>query len=245
MMERDRERITREQSEQKEREATLTAEKVDLKRSVDQLQQERTERENTLRDKEAKIAAYKVKVNTLKKFKHVLDFRLREVTASLQPKDQLLTQMNVQLKELEGEFERQLTEQRTMESQLDTKDQKIQHLTAETNKLRNVVKQREQKIEKFNTDLYSLVNNQTDIRQWPSEIRKMYHEHVQGEKSAGGGEDKLPIEELQRQMRLMERKVTTLAVKGGRTEAACKSDIQRKAHENSLLIHELNELRVE
>merc|ERR1719387_1376943 len=125
MMERDRERITREQSEQKEREATLTAEKVDLKRSVDQLQQERTERENTLRDKEAKIAAYKVKVNTLKKFKHVLDFRLREVTLSLQPKDQTIAGLQGQLRELEAEFERQLTEQRTMENTIKQQAQQI------------------------------------------------------------------------------------------------------------------------
>lgn len=46
-------------------------------------------------------------------------------------------------------------------------------------------------------------------------------------------------------MRLMERKIRSLAMKGGRTETACKVDLQRKAHENSLLIHELNELRTE
>eukprot|EP00929_Paragymnodinium_shiwhaense_P070126 TRINITY_DN35496_c0_g1_i3.p3 TRINITY_DN35496_c0_g1~~TRINITY_DN35496_c0_g1_i3.p3 ORF type:complete len:179 (-),score=55.79 TRINITY_DN35496_c0_g1_i3:118-654(-) len=45
--------------------------------------------------------------------------------------------------------------------------------------------------------------------------------------------------------RLKERQVTSLAVKAGQNKATCKSDIQRKAHESSLLVHELNELRVQ
>jgi len=173
-----------------------------------------------------------------------LDFRLREVTSSLQPKDHLIGQLNAQLKELEFEFERQLTEQRTVEGHLEQKDQKISHLTSEGQRLRNTIKARDRIIERFTTDLYSLVNNQKDIRLWPQEIRRMYHEHVQGD-CGPTEEEQLPMEELQRQMRLMERKVSSLAVKGVRTESVCKSDIQRKGHENSMLIHELNELRVE
>lgn len=46
-------------------------------------------------------------------------------------------------------------------------------------------------------------------------------------------------------MGLMEKKITSFAVKSERAELACKTDTQRKALENSLLIHELNELRYE
>merc|ERR1711879_677832 len=51
--------------------------------------------------------------------------------------------------------------------------------------------------------------------------------------------DQLPIEEIQRQMRQMEGKVTTLTVKGSQMEATCKKDIQRKAQENATLVQEL------
>merc|ERR1719428_1711962 len=73
----------------------------------------------------------------------------------------------------------------------------------------------------------------------------MYREYVSKDDHVDSKEDQQSMEELDRQMKLMERKVRSLAMKGGRTELACKTDIQRKSHENSLLIHELNELRTE
>ena len=51
------------------------------------------------------------------------------------------------------------------------------------------------------------------------------------------------VVEITKQMGLMEKKISSFAVKSERAELACKVDTQRKAMENSLLIHELNELR--
>jgi len=244
IMDRDRQRTAQEQREQAERETKLREKAEDLARSVVGLKHERQERESTLRDKEAKISAYKVKVNTLKKFKDVLDFRLREVTASLEPKDNLIGQLNAQLKELEAEFEMQLADDGALQAKLEQKDRQISNLTVEAQRLRSTIKAGESKLEHVTKDLDNLVNNQKDIRTWPKDILRIYHEHVKGERHQAD-EDQVPLEELKRQIMLMERKVTTLAVKGGRTQAVCKMDIQKKAHENSLLIHELNELRVE
>jgi len=118
-------------------------------------------------------------------------------------------------------------------------------MTEEQKKLRDTIKTKERFIEKFTGDLYNLVNNQQlDVREWPREIKKMYHDYVKKD-DVVTKEDQQSMGELDRQMKLMERKIRTLAMKGGRTELACKTDIQRKSHENSLLIHELNELRTE
>merc|ERR1719395_345364 len=58
-------------------------------------------------------------------------------------------------------------------------------------------------------------------------------------------ENSIPIEELKRQARLMEKKVSQLAANKATTEDRCRQDIQNKTTENSLLIHELDMLRVE
>merc|ERR1719484_81098 len=86
-MEHDREQISKDMMESKVQIKKLTKETTDLERNVEALKGDRRDREATLRDRELQIGAYKVKVNTLKKFKHVLDFRLREVQESLQPKE--------------------------------------------------------------------------------------------------------------------------------------------------------------
>merc|ERR1719444_680169 len=99
MMEKDRERAAKEQLETGTIVRNLTEEVEKLQKEVNALKQERRDREATLRDKELEIGAFKVKVNTLKKFKHVLDFRLREVTLSLQPKDETIADLGGKLKE--------------------------------------------------------------------------------------------------------------------------------------------------
>ncbi|CAE8635467.1 unnamed protein product [Polarella glacialis] len=75
----------------------------------------------------------------------------------------------------------------------------------------------------------------------PGKMR-LYHTHVLDDRR---DQERLPLEEMQRQMRVMERRVTSLAAKNNQSKGTCKSDIQRKANENATLVHELNELRVQ
>ena len=51
------------------------------------------------------------------------------------------------------------------------------------------------------------------------------------------------IEELDRQLRYMERSIATLKVNTIKNETRTKNDIKKKTNENTSLIQELNELR--
>merc|ERR1711959_882573 len=177
----------------------------DLTRQVNGLRHERRERESTLVEKEKKIAEYKQKVATLKKFKHVLDFRLREVNESLQPKEFQISELKAQLRELEGEFEKQLGEQRSMEGIIGQKDQKLSWVSNECKGLRDEVAVRDKTIQSFTTDLDNLVHSGMDQREWPAAIKRLYQEHVRGETVEKPPSDIQSTEELERQMRLMER----------------------------------------
>jgi len=242
-MEKEREKIEKEQHEDGLDIAKMKGQVDELSRTVKNLSGEKRERESTLEEKNQKISEYKVKVNTLKKFRHVLDKELREVTETLQPKDLMIDQRNRHLHELEAEFEKQLVDQRNMEDAIDQKKQQIAFLASENERLKGTITEKDRLIGRFTDDLHGLITNQElDAREWPAEIRKMYHTHVRGEVAR---QDRLPVEEIQRQMRLMERKTTSLAAKGSQMEAMCKADIQRKAQENAQLVGELNELRVQ
>mmetsp|Transcript_74009 Transcript_74009/g.130742 ORF Transcript_74009/g.130742 Transcript_74009/m.130742 type:complete len:1319 (-) Transcript_74009:59-4015(-) len=242
MQEKDREHVEDKQQEVAMMVKSLKEQAEELKRTLHSLQGERADRELTLADKEQRIASYKMKEKTLKKFKLVLDQRLAEVTESLQPKDHLIKQLNQDLAELEGEFERQLADQRALEGQLEGKKQAAAALTTEGNDLRERIAEKDGMIFRFTNDVHNLVTKQKDLKMWPKEIRRLYHTHVCNDQHS---QERLPLEEMQRQMRVVERRVTTLAAKGMQSRATCKLDIQRKANENATLVHELNELRVQ
>lgn len=243
-MEHDREQISKEQMETKMIIRDMSKQTTELSKDVNAMKGDRRDREAILREKELQIGAYKVKVNTLKKFKHVLDFRLREVTQSLQPKEHMITQLNEDLVNLESEFENQLYMQHQMESELQKKDVEIKDLHAEGEQMEEALRHRQRRIENFHTDLYKLVKEETDVREWPMCIKRIYRDHMNPECIAKEAEQNIPMEELRRQTRLMEKKVTQLGVNKGATELQCRQDIQNKQTENSLLIHELNMLRV-
>merc|ERR1719271_1329816 len=210
-MEHDREQISKDMMESKVQIKKLTKETTDLERNVEALKGDR-------RDREA----------TLKKFKHVLDFRLREVQESLQPKEKMIERLNEDLINLEAEFEKQLAMQHQMESELVEKDEQITALLAEGDKLRETIKLRERRIQLFHTDLYKLVKEEQDVRSWPQCIRVIYRDHMNPECIAKDAEQSIPMEELRRQTKLMEKKIGQLAANKAVIENKCKQDIQNK-----------------
>lgn len=241
MQEKDREQVEDQQQQVAVAVKALREQAEELKRTLHSLKGEREDREHTVQDKEQRIDSYQVKEKALKKFKLVLDQRLQEVTQSLQPKDQLIAQLEQDLAELEGEFERQLMDQRSLEGQIEARKQQVALLTKEASELRYQVQEKDAAIFRFMNDVNNLVTKQKDLKKWPQEIRRLYHTHVCNDER---GQVRLPLEEMQRQMRVVERRVATLANKGMQGRATDKTDIQRKANENAALVHELNELRV-
>merc|ERR1719331_100179 len=242
-MENDRDAVEKEQHESELQISALKASAEELTRTVKSLVTEKRERETTLEDKNSKIETYKGKVKELKKFRHVLNAELKEVTESLQPKDHMIGQLQNHLREFEAEFEKQLRDQRDKEDILAQRKQQINFLVSETKRISSKIAEKDRTIVRYTNDLHNLVTNPSlPKNEWPAEIRRIYHVHVCGQNVR---EDQLPIEEIQRQMRQMEGKVTTLSVKGAQMEATCKKDIQRKAQENATLVQELNQPRTQ
>jgi hypothetical protein len=243
MMGRDKEQVAKEMAESESAIKQLRGECDELKRQVFDLQKERLLQEKNSTQQEKRIMDYKQKVSTLKKFKHVLDFRLREVSESLMPKERQIEQLKAQLSDLELEFEKQLKIERSLTSQLEQRTQKIQNLQQDAKKTQEQIEQKDKYMDAFTRELHELVHN-PEQREWPGMIKELYRKHVRKERTSTT-KDTTGVEEITRQMGLMEKKIGSFAIKSERAELACKVDTQRKAMENSLLIHELNELRYE
>merc|ERR1719247_1582669 len=242
MMVKDQEKVAKEKEDQKHEINLLKAQGDELSRQVSGLKKERKEMEKNSTQQEKRIADYKQKVNTLKKFKSVLDFRLREVSESLMPKEKQIETLKNQLQDAENEFESQLEEKKRLKAKMEQKEQKVNLLKMEVKQKEHVISEKEKYIKDFENDLYNIA--QTDPRTWGPPVKKLYHKYVQKERSFDQQEQR-GVVEITKQMGLMEKKIASFAVKSERAELACKVDTQRKAMENSLLIHELNELRNE
>lgn len=240
MQEKDREAVEEKQQEAASTLKGLREQAEELKRTLQSLQGERDDRAVTLAEKERRIEGYKSKERTLKKFKILLDKKLAEVVESVQPKDSLIQKLNQDLSDLESEFERQLTEQRVLEEKIDSRRQHAAILTQEAKGFADRLAELDTHIYKFRSDVHTLVT-QTDLQEWPKEIRRLYHTHVCEDVQ---GNQRLPLEEMMRQMRVVERRVTSLAAKSNQIRAMGKMDMQRKANENATLVHELNQLRM-
>eukprot|EP00927_Polykrikos_kofoidii_P049000 TRINITY_DN43152_c0_g1_i1.p1 TRINITY_DN43152_c0_g1~~TRINITY_DN43152_c0_g1_i1.p1 ORF type:complete len:1459 (-),score=287.25 TRINITY_DN43152_c0_g1_i1:39-4415(-) len=225
--------------------ASLKRQQDELTASLNELKKERREREALLREKELEIGQYKVKVSTLKKFKHVLDYRLREVSHSLQPKDQMINTLNTQLRDLEAEFERQLDVQRRMEQRRDQKVEAHAKALAENAKLQETIKARDRTIFQFTSDLQELVEGERDKRKWPQSVIQIYKKHVDPKAMLKDPEELLPLEELERHIAVMEKKANILSTKEKITSTDFQNDIRQQTQENALLIQEVTELRVE
>eukprot|EP00439_Symbiodinium_sp_Y106_P022279 s3292_g2.t1 len=239
--EKEREVVEEKQQESNSTLRSLHEQAEELKRTLHGLHGERQDREATLQDKLVSIEGYKSKQKTLKKFKLLLDQRLAEVSTSLQPKDSLIKKLNEDLNDLETEFDRQLLEQRQLEAQIVQRRQKAGILAQETEELKAQVREKDAQIRRFTSDVHHLVTEETDLSVWPREIRRLYHQHVEGDLR---GQGRLPLEDMLRQMRVVERQVTSLAAKGNQIRAMGKLDLQTKANENATLVQELNQLRM-
>ncbi|CAJ1429043.1 unnamed protein product [Effrenium voratum] len=239
MQEKDREAVEEKQQEAASTLKSLREQAEELRRTLQSLHGEREDRAATLAEKEGRIEGYKSKERTLKRFKLLLDKKLAEVVESVQPKDQLIEKLNQDLGDLEGEFERQLSEQRSLDAQIGQRKQQAAILTQESQKLKDQLKELDAQIFRFKNDLHTLVT-QKELKDWPKEIRKLYHTHV----CEDTRQDRLPLEEMMRTMRVVERQVTSLAAKSNQIRDMGKTDMQRKANENATLVHELNQLRM-
>ena len=107
-------------------------------------------------------------------------------------------------------------------------------------------KSKEKTIQSFVNDIHKIVQHK-DEKLYVTGLMKIYEQYVKkysDEILEKKKKDPETIEELDRQLKYMEKSIVTLKSNTSKNEGRAKSNIKYKTKENTELIHELNDLRL-
>lgn len=217
----------------------------DLKKKIELQENEKKQNQESLKQKEHDLYKYKFKIKDLQKSKHVLTHRATEMRAALEPKEQQIESLKEQILNLEKVFEQQMKSLNESKKDLEKKQFKITQLTKELNAEKNITKEKEKTIFKIITDIHNYVQSK-DEKSYAAGLMKLNQDYVRPRASElleKKKKDPETIEELDRQLRYMERSITQLKVNTIKNENRTRLHIKKKTSENTKLIKELNDLK--
>lgn len=209
---------------------------------IQHLEQERDEKEKNLLEKESKIRDYKSQIKDLDKTKHVLDARKKEILDEIQPKDQEIVLLKKKLKRIHNDCDKERKLNQDLKKKMDEKGEMQKKLQEERKAKKGQTKEREKKLRDILNDIHAVVNNQ-DSKIWVDEIKKLYKKYVSTELGKVSKKDPECIDEMEEQMRYMQKSIGLMKDTQSRSEMKAKEDMHKRTMENSSLITELYQLR--
>ncbi|KAF4665298.1 WD repeat domain 65 [Perkinsus chesapeaki] len=232
-------------------------------RRLDALKNENSDNVKSRQQKECEIRELRNKLEGLNQLKSVLEFRLKEMSESVGPKDKEIEELRNKLHDSQLEFERKratshniaylkIALQRRLETDLDHKSQLAAQHRNEVALLHEKIAAGESSLVDIMSEITTIVHN-SSVKEWPNLIKKLYHERVigctQSNSHAPPGSniwgDDGGVEEAQRQIRALDKRVNSLRSQSSRFNAASRRDLSRRATENATLISEINDTRVQ
>merc|ERR1719262_743139 len=149
-----------------------------LIRERDQNLKEIRERDKTIGDKEQRIYDLKKQNQELEKFKFVLDYKIKELKAQIDPKNDSITEMKKQIQLLDTDLE----EYHKRNKQLSLSIKELQ--TTQTSLQEEIVSQKKKKIDcqtmikRFKNDLHECVQFIQEPKQLRDSITGLYKKYV-------------------------------------------------------------------
>ena len=219
----------------------------ELNKKIELFNKEKENNQELLKQKEHDLYKYKFKIKDLQKSKHVLTHRATEMRASLEPKEQQIESLKEQILNLEKVFEQQMKAMSDAKKEEEKNEFKINQLKKELNAQKNITKEKEKTIFKIITDIHNYVQSK-DEKSYAAGLMQLNQDYVKPRASdllEKKKKDPETIEELDRQLRYMERSITQLKVNTIKNENRTRQHIKKKTMENTGLINELNKLKIE
>ena len=224
--------------------------KEDLKgkiKNINLLEQERQDNMDKLTKREKDLFKYKFKIKDLQKSKHVLTHRTTEMKQSLQPKETQIEAQKEKLLELEEWFERQMKDMNDLGEKKTKKTSKLNQLQLDLIAQKQKTDEKYKIILKFAQDVYKIVQTKDD-KAYKHGIMQLNQNYVMSETAyteSGKKKDVEQIEQLDRELRYMERSIATLKINAIKQEERDKNEINKKTSENTQLVQELNLIKFE
>jgi len=203
--------------------------------------------EDKLTKREKDLYKYKFKIKDLQKSKHVLTHRTTEMKASLQPKEAQIEAQKEKLLELEGEFEKRVKLMNDKGEKLTKYKAKITQLQMDFVKQQQTTEDKYKIVLKFAQDVYKIVQTRDD-KAYKHGLMQLNQNYVMSEAAyteTGKKKDVEQIEQLDRMLRQQERYIATLKINAIKREERDKNEIVKKTKENTYLVEELNNTKLE
>jgi len=234
-----------EELRQHQDEARKKQERIDhLLKERDHNLKEIKERDKTIGDKEQKIFDLKKQNQELEKFKFVLDYKIKELKAQIDPKNDDITDMKKQIQAMDADLEDYHRKNKQLQldiSQLQVKQRSLQD---------EIVSQRKKMtdcqtiIKRFKNDLHECVQFIQEPKQLKESVTNLFKKYV----PHGIKKQELDSDiqrEYNRQREYLEKSVESLKRKLAKDSEVHRQDNMRIMQENVSLIREINDLRKE
>merc|ERR1711977_86287 len=233
-----------EELRQHQDEARKKQERIDaLIKERDHNLKEIKERDKTISDKEQRIYDLKKQNQELEKFKFVLDYKIRELKAQIDPKNEDIAEMKKQIQAMDADLEDYHRKNKQLQldiSQLQTKQRSLQD---------EIVSQRKKMtdcqtiIKRFKNDLHECVQFIQEPKQLKESVTSLYKKYVPN----GIKKQELDSDiqrEYNRQRDYLEKSVESLKRKLLKDSEVHRQDNMRILQENVSLIREINDCGV-
>jgi len=203
------------------------------------------ERDETIQDKEKRIYDLKKKNQELEKFKFVLDYKIRELKKQIEPRENDIKQMNLQIGKMDEELANYHKSNTDLKLQIEKMNLQLNASDSERRKAEEKAALLDNRLTRFQADLHISAALVTEPIKLADSVKKLYQTYCEK-----GGMFKTTIEEdiqkeHNRQREFLERSVAGLRGKLDRTSKKAGEDTSLVMNENVVLIREINELRRE
>ena len=214
----------------------------DLRKQIKSLEQAIKEKEETLMKKDNKIYEYKHQIKELEDTKKELHKKKKDILDEIQPKDEEIDILTGRLKSVRGDLLKERKDNEEQERNMNKMDELIKHLKLD-NKLQEEHTATTDKI------IRNIINDihyahSLDNKLKADEMKNLYQAYVI-DNGKVQRKDADSIEEIEHQLRHMEKSITGIHDTQAKSMRRFKVDLRKRTQENSTLIQELNKLRLE
>merc|ERR1712118_401004 len=220
-------------------------EKIDaLMKDKDSNVKEIKERDKTIGDKETRICDLKKQNQELEKFKFVLDYKIKELKAQIDPKNEYIAEMKTQILAMDAELEDYMRKNKQLALDISQLQMKQRALPEEIKTQKKKLRDDMALIKRFKIDLHECMQFIQEPKQLKEAVALLYSKYVQT------GVKKLELDtdsqkEYNRHRDYLEKSVDSLKRKLQKDSEVHRIDNMRSMQENVSLIREINDLRRE
>merc|ERR1719188_973078 len=236
----------REEDVKKEEEKNrLKEEKIAaLQKDKESNEKEIKERDKTITDKELRIYDLKKQNQELEKFKFVLDYKIKELKAQIDPKTADIESMKKQTQAMDDELNDYMRKNKQLVLDISQLQMKQRALQEEIKTQRRRLRDDLSLIKRFKLDLSDCIEHLNEPKQLKESMALLYRKYVQA------GVKRLDLDtdmqkEYNRQRDYLEKSVDSLKRKLEKDSQGHRIDNMRIMQENVSLIREINDLRRE